>query len=215
MSEPIHNTAPVNAAAIERLTWMAGSWSGAVDDDPVDEHWALPAGGVMIGMFRWMKHGRLYLYELLVIEPENDGLVLRLKHFDLGLHGWEEKAMAIAYPLVSVGEGEAVFEKGGSFRSSRFTYQRVGMNELLVITEDRKGDDQEGECRAECAQDSSYQRENQAYHQHDPAAVNIREFAIQRDSSGGCQHERRKDPRVMIQSAQLPDDGRHRRRHDG
>jgi hypothetical protein len=57
------------------------------------------------------------------------------------LNGWEEKAMAVAYPLVRVGDGEAVFEKGGSFRTNRFTYRREGVNELLVITEDRKGDD--------------------------------------------------------------------------
>jgi hypothetical protein len=141
MTEQELNTASITAATIERLAWMAGSWSGMVDDDPVDEHWALPAGGVMMGMFRWMKHGRLFMYELLVIEPENDALVLRLKHFDQGLRGWEEKASAVAYPLVRVGDGEAVFEKGGSFRSSRFTYQRVGIHELLVVTEDRKGDD--------------------------------------------------------------------------
>lgn len=140
MSNQTRNTETTTVASIEQLVWMAGGWSGEVDGDPVDEHWALPSAGVMMGMFRWIKNGRVFMYELLVIEPEQDGLVLRLKHFDVGLKGWEEKAMAVAYPLVSAGDGEAVFEKGGSFRTNRFTYRRIGADELLVITEDRKGD---------------------------------------------------------------------------
>jgi hypothetical protein len=67
--------------------------------------------------------------------------VLRLKHFDRGLNGWEEKGMAVAYPLVNVGDQEAAFEKGGAYRSTRFVYKRLSTRELLVITEDRKGSD--------------------------------------------------------------------------
>ena len=134
-------SAPVTPVAIDHLAWMAGSWYGTVDDDPVDEHWSTPAGGVMMGMFRWLKNDRLYLYELLAIEPEETRLVLRLKHFDRGLNGWEEKGMALAYPLVQVGDQEATFERGGAYRSTRFVYKRLNARELLVITEDRKGSD--------------------------------------------------------------------------
>jgi hypothetical protein len=137
-----NTTNPAAASAtIDSLAWMAGSWYGTVNDDPVDEHWSTPAGGVMMGMFRWLKNGRIYLYELLAIEPDAQGLVLRLKHFDRGLNGWEEKGMAVAYPLVNVGDQEAAFEKGGAYRSTRFVYKRLSARELLVITEDRKGSD--------------------------------------------------------------------------
>ena len=129
------------AATVDHLGWMAGDWSGNVNGDPVDEYWSKPGGGTMMGMFRWLKDGRLYNYELLAIEPDANGLVLRLKHFDRGLIGWEEKGMAIAYPLVEIGEQTAVFERGGSFRSTRFVYRRVSAGELLVVSEDRKGDD--------------------------------------------------------------------------
>jgi hypothetical protein len=127
-------------ATIDHLGWMAGNWLGDVDGDPVDEHWSSPRGGTMVGMFRWLKDGKLYYYELLAIEPESNGLVLRLKHFDRGLIDWEEKGMAIAYPLVEIGEQTATFERGGSFRSTRFVYKRVAAGELLVLSEDRKGD---------------------------------------------------------------------------
>ena len=133
--------AQFNLPDIQALAWMAGSWTGLANGDPVDEHWSAPAGGMMMGMFRWLKNGRVYYYELLVIEPTSDGLVLRLKHFDSGLSGWEEKGVAVAYPLVTASEREATFERGGSFRSTRFVYRRISENELLVTTHDRKGDD--------------------------------------------------------------------------
>jgi Domain of unknown function (DUF6265) len=129
------------SATIDHLGWMAGNWLGNVDGDPVDEHWSSPGGGTMVGMFRWLKDGNLFYYELLAIEPEASGLVLRLKHFNRGLIGWEEKGMAIAYPLVEIGNQTATFERGGSFRSTRFVYRRVAVDELVVVTEDRKGDD--------------------------------------------------------------------------
>ena len=127
---------------IYSLAWMAGSWIGQADGDPVDEHWSTPAGGTMMGMFRWLKNGRVYYYELLVIEPTANGLVLRLKHFDSELNCWEDRrGMAVAYPLVSAGEGEAVFERGGSFRSTRFVYRLISDTELRVTADDRKGDE--------------------------------------------------------------------------
>jgi hypothetical protein len=132
--------API-VAHIEQLAWMAGSWSGHVNADPVDEHWSHAAGGVMMGMFRWLKNGQLYLYELLTIEPEGEGLVLRLKHFNRGLNGWEDKVAAIAFPLVLLGQQEATFARGGTFRSTQFIYQRRGNDELTVLTEDRRGDE--------------------------------------------------------------------------
>ncbi|MGQ9814194.1 MAG: DUF6265 family protein [Candidatus Roseilinea sp.] len=77
-------------ATIDDLAWLAGSWYGHAGDDPIDEHWSAPAGGVMIGMFRWLKQGRLCMYEVLAIEPEaSGGLVLRLKPFHEGLVAWE------------------------------------------------------------------------------------------------------------------------------
>ena len=127
--------------AVESLAWMVGSWYGHIDGDDIDEHWSAPAGGVMVGMFRWFKGGKVHLYELLAIEPIDQGLVLRLKHFSLGLVGWEEKGIALDYPLVQAGDREAVFERGGAFRATRFVYRRIGEDELVAIQENRKGDE--------------------------------------------------------------------------
>ena len=63
----MHPTEPI-AAPIESLDWIVGRW-------------AEPAGGTMVGMFRWLQAGAVRFYELLTVEPEGDGLVWRIKHF--------------------------------------------------------------------------------------------------------------------------------------
>ena len=127
-------------ATIDDLAWLAGSWYGRTGDDSIDEHWSAPSGGVMIGMFRWLKNGRLYMYEFLAIEPgESGGLVLHLKHFHQGLVAWEGKDVARTFPLVQVADRQAIFRRGGAFRSNQFIYQRIADGELVVVEEVRKG----------------------------------------------------------------------------
>lgn len=133
--------APLPArATIDELAWLAGSWRGHTGDDPIDEHWSAPAGGVMIGMFRWLKQGRLHMYEFLAIEPDgNGGLVLRLKHFHEGLVAWEGRSLVRAFALVELGDRLAVFRRGGAFRSDQFIYRRPADDQLIVVEEARKG----------------------------------------------------------------------------
>lgn len=141
MTQTTQPTSMLHAADIDALAWMAGSWYGAVDGDAYDEHWSLPAGGVMIGMFRWLKDGKVHMYELMAIEPEADGLALRLKHFHRGLAAWEEKDVVLTYPLIDLGENRATFAKGGAFRSTQFVYRRDGPDQLVAVQENRKGDE--------------------------------------------------------------------------
>ncbi len=129
-------------AAIDDLAWLAGSWHGHIGDDAIDEHWSAPAGGVMIGMFRWLKQGRLYMYEFLAVEPDGaGGLVLRLKHFHEGLVAWEGKTLVRAFALVDLGDRHATFRRGGAFRSDQFIYRQLDDNHMIVLEEVRKGSD--------------------------------------------------------------------------
>jgi len=49
------------------------------------------------------------------VELDDNHPVLKLKHFNAGLVGWEEKNTAVMMPLISTAESEAVFaEADGS-----------------------------------------------------------------------------------------------------
>jgi hypothetical protein len=62
-----------------------------------------------MGMLRWPKDDRVFFYELMAIEHDAEQLVLRIKHFDPGLRGWEEKQEAMECRLVRQQDREAVF----------------------------------------------------------------------------------------------------------
>jgi hypothetical protein len=111
----MHPTEPI-AAPIESLGWIVGRWAGGRGSDWFEEWWAEPAGGAMVGMFRWLHDGAVRFYELLTVEPDGERLVWRIKHFKPGLIGWEEKNAAVTLDLVQIDDGEAVFLMRGDPR---------------------------------------------------------------------------------------------------
>jgi Domain of unknown function (DUF6265) len=111
----MHPTLPI-AAQVEELAWIAGHWVGEHDVDRIEEVWTEPYAGMMLGMFRWHRNGQPRFYELVALEPEGSGLAIRIKHFDPGLVGWEEREESVTLDLVALREREAVFLKRGEER---------------------------------------------------------------------------------------------------
>jgi hypothetical protein len=64
---------------------------------------------MLIGTFRWLVGANLRFCELPAIEPEKDGLVMRLKQFHPGLLGWGDMERSIEFALVRLREREAVY----------------------------------------------------------------------------------------------------------
>ena len=86
-------TQPLAGATVSDLMWLTGQWRGHRSD------------------------GTPFFYELTVLEPREDTVVLRIKHFHPGLIGWEEKDRCVTFGLVAVewpdpaGLGSAVFRQ--------------------------------------------------------------------------------------------------------
>lgn len=119
---------------VEDLAWMAGRWTGTMGDSPLEEHWSAPAGGTMMGMFRWMKKdGTTSLYEFLTIEPSTQGPVYFMRHFNPGLIGWEEKDAPLRCPLAASGPREATFACEGE--PTKLTFKRTSETTMTVLLE--------------------------------------------------------------------------------
>ena len=106
-------TGPLIGILATSLEWMTGIWHGKLGANKIEEHWSRAAGGTLMGMFRWLKGNSIWFYELLVIEPDRDQLVIRIKHFNPGLQGWEEKDQAVSFSLVELDSKKAVFIQQG------------------------------------------------------------------------------------------------------
>ncbi|HEX9983489.1 MAG TPA: DUF6265 family protein [Thermoanaerobaculia bacterium] len=126
-------TLPLSAATVSDLAFFEGRWALTEADGTFwEEQWTAPAGDSLLGMCRAQKGGKTFFYELLTIEQEETGPVMKLKHFGRGLIGREDKGEAVLLPLVSMKANEAVFERAD--KQVRLTYRRNG-NELYALLE--------------------------------------------------------------------------------
>lgn len=103
-------------ASLDQVAWLAGHWIGEGLGGVSEEMWSPPAGGAMMGTYRLLKDGAPVFYEFLLLVEEKGTLILKLKHFEPDLTGWEEKADFVDFPLVAI-EGDSIHFDG-------LTYER-------------------------------------------------------------------------------------------
>jgi len=121
--------------ALADLEWMVGSWIGDQENTRIEEHWTEAAGNSMMGSFKMVKDGEPVFYEFMLLEQDDDGVALRIKHFGPGLDGWESKDESIDFDLVSAQPGEATFESEIDGVRERLIYAKTESGELVITLE--------------------------------------------------------------------------------
>jgi hypothetical protein len=123
---------PLKTAKLDDLSWLAGDWHGEREGVCFDEQWSAPAGNTMMCMFRWIQGEQVRFYEFVIIEQEVEELILRIKHFNPGLIGWETKEESIAFTLVEMDEEKAVFIKQDAPDPLWLVYRLQNENTLIA-----------------------------------------------------------------------------------
>lgn len=123
----------VDKATLAHLAFIAGEWRGELQGGITEENWSPAAGDSMMGVFRYVKNGKAVFYEMLLIETTSSGPVLRLKHFNPGLKGWEEKDEVHSYPLIELRKDRAVFERPD--KQTRLIFHRTSETEMSIWLE--------------------------------------------------------------------------------
>ncbi len=102
-------------AKIGQMAWLVGQWHGVgIQGAPAHESWLPPAGGTMVGTFV-QETGQdpadtgIMFTEHMYLMEEAGTLVLRLKHFNADLTGWEERDGMLTFRLVALEECAAYF----------------------------------------------------------------------------------------------------------
>lgn len=121
---------------LSSLSFISGNWQGEMNGSLIEEVWSLPSGDNMMGMFRLVSEEKAVFYEFMLIEQDTNGLVLRIKHFNPGLSGWEEKDEAHHFTLTQLHEKKAVFEERIS--TKRLIYHRFTADSLSIILDEPK-----------------------------------------------------------------------------
>jgi hypothetical protein len=97
-------------AQLSELEWLGGHWQGEGFGGKIEEIWSHEMGGAMMGSFRMIMKEEVSFYELMTISKEGNSILLRIKHFDKNLKGWEEKDESVEFKLVEITSTAVYFE---------------------------------------------------------------------------------------------------------
>lgn len=121
-------------AILEDVAWITGHWQGEAFGGITEEIWSPPLGESMMFVFRLMNDGKVSFYEIGHIIEKEGTLLMRLKHFDGSLKGWEEKEETVDFKLVKL-EANAVYFEGLTMKKINETQMDVY---VLVESEGKK-----------------------------------------------------------------------------
>ncbi len=111
-------------ATLDEVAWIAGAWEGEAFGSKAEEVWSRPSGGSMMGMFKLFGEDDVVFYELLTIKEVGETLLLRIKHFDTKMRGWEEKDRSVEFRFVSASKDKVYFDG--------LTFERISAQEMNV-----------------------------------------------------------------------------------
>jgi len=119
-------------ATLDDVAWLQGQWRGPALGGVAEEFWMEPIGGAMPGIFRVAVDGEVLFYEMFALTEHEGSLVLRLKHFNQDMTGWEDKEEMVRFRLAHVEDGLIQF--------SSLTYRLVSDDRMLVHVAVRQDD---------------------------------------------------------------------------
>lgn len=128
-------------ASINDLAFMSGTWTMQHEWGDMEEFWGPPMGNSLISSYRCVKDGKVVFYEFVVIEQVENIPVMKLRHFNPGSIGWEDKNSPLEYPLASLTQNKAVFE--AKDKSLRLIYQLKAGNLDVILEEKNKNNEME------------------------------------------------------------------------
>ena len=133
---PVATYGQPKKAHIKDLEFLKGVWRLQHAWGDMEEIWGPPMGDNMTCSYRCVKDGKIVFYEFIVIEQSDSVPAMKLRHFNPGSIGWEDKNTPYLYPLVAIGQNKAVFERPD--KKSKLIYERISPNQLKSVLEREK-----------------------------------------------------------------------------
>jgi hypothetical protein len=109
------------------VAWMAGCWAQQGREAGSVEQWMAPAGGLMLGMARTLKNGRVVEFEFMQIRADADGQLIYVAQ--------PQGRPPTEFRLLRQGEAEAVFENPAHDFPQRVIYRLAAPDRLAARIE--------------------------------------------------------------------------------
>jgi len=124
-------------ATLADIAWIAGTWRGQAMGGAIEEIWSNPMAGSMMGSFKYSENNEVIFYEIEAITQEDSTLILRLKHFNANLKGWEEKNDVVEFRLVKIAKNKVYFDD--------LTFEKVSNQKMNIYVVIGKAEDRQEE----------------------------------------------------------------------
>jgi hypothetical protein len=131
-------SAQLKKASVKNLAFMAGTWTLKHEWGDMEEFWGPPMGDNMVSTFRCVKDGKIVFYEFMAIEQTGSIPVLKLRHFNKGSIGWEDKDKPYLMPAIKIDNDQVTFQSLD--KNVIITYKRINSLKMDCIL-DEKGKD--------------------------------------------------------------------------
>ena len=119
-------------ATIDAAGWLAGRGVGEGFGGQMEETWAPPVGGQMVGHFRHWRDGQPRFYEIMLMDVVDGGVRMRVKHFNPDFTGWEERSEWVAFEPVSAAPDALIF--------NGLEIRREGADRIVMTIRIRRGE---------------------------------------------------------------------------
>ena len=140
LAAPSGIPAQASSSAMDQLSFLTGRWISDTPDEYQEESWSPIHSQNITGQFRVLQKGTPVFYEFWSVEMDHNIPVLKLKHFNAGLIGWEDKDKSTRMPLRKAGTNEVLFEEEDG--SATVHYQRTGDTLTCTVHHARTGKDE-------------------------------------------------------------------------
>ncbi|MFW9843525.1 MAG: DUF6265 family protein, partial [Candidatus Thorarchaeota archaeon] len=67
-----YSKTPLKGKSVSDLEFLTGHWRGDLGEDIVEEYWLPEAFSNKACIFRWIKKGEIYIYELVAMVKRDD-----------------------------------------------------------------------------------------------------------------------------------------------
>ena len=104
-----YSTSPLKRPPFDKLDFFTGAWRGKRNGDQIEEHWMPDVQNNRTGMFRWIKNGEIFVYEIIALVERDEEVQLLLRHFGKEFECWEEKDKPMVFILTELTDAKAVF----------------------------------------------------------------------------------------------------------
>jgi hypothetical protein len=133
----VYSKESLKGKSVKDLGLLIGSWEGVKDNDLYEEHWMSAVHGNMTGMFRWIKEGKVYIYEIMALIEKDDEVQFYLRHFDKKFHGHEAKDAPMVFHLTEIKGTRAVFVSEEKPDNGFIAYEVMG-GDFLKFTDHKQ-----------------------------------------------------------------------------